>query len=169
MVELILDNLPVVLFIVIAIVIRTMQARFKERRKEAPPEFASALEPDDEEDETSGPAEAAIQYTRSGELLGRAAGPVKKAESSRLVNAEAPRFTSIPSLSEAKAPASGPAVWEPEKPAPAVPAPIQKTASAGAPAADKNAGGFFPRLEQLSPPQQAVVWAEILGKPKGME
>jgi hypothetical protein len=156
MAELILNNLPIVLFIVITIVVRALQTRAKAaaRRTGAPEEFASALEPDDEAEDYAGPDEPEEAYT---------AAPVKKAEFSRPPEEEN-RFDSIPGLFDEKpqgpdlAAGPGPAGLAARKPTPAA-----------APERREKGGGFFPPLERFTPPQRAVVWAEILGKPKGME
>jgi hypothetical protein len=172
MAELILNNLPIVLFVVITIAVRVLQARAKARRKEAPPVFATDLEPDEEEagyrprrDE----AEALIDYART---RGASAAMVEKAHA-LMAGTERPRIKITPGLSVDE----GPAFYPLTDPEPAVPAaenlspPSEriKKPAASMPERRKRGGGFFPPLEQFTPPQQAVVWAEVLGKPKGME
>jgi hypothetical protein len=165
--ELILNNLPIVLFLVITIVIRVFQTRVKAAREEAPPPaFASALEPDDEENESAfhgKPEAAAGGGVRTGETPVPAAGPVKKAGFYQPA-AEDPRFEGIRGLSVGITPASYTAA-DSEPPVP----PAGKNTPAAVREKSPKNGRFPLRPESLTPLQQAVVWAEILGKPKGLE
>ncbi|MDR2258418.1 MAG: hypothetical protein LBE14_04625, partial [Treponema sp.] len=164
MAELILNNLPFVLFIVIAVAVRTLQARARARRGEAPPVFASALEPDDEEETEADPVKpdeaALINYAQT---RGASAYVAEKARAlmTRLAE-EPPRFETIPGLNVVEGPAFPPGA---DSPAPEV----KKTAPAAMQEGRAKRGGSFPALEQFTPPQRAVVWAEILGKPKGTD
>jgi hypothetical protein len=163
--ELILNNLPIVLFIVITIVVRTLQARAKSRRTEAPRIFASGLEPDDEEDTAAGPVEpeeaaALIAYAQT---RGASAYAVEKARTLAPPAEDPPRFGAF----------SGRAATEslvPEPPQAAVSAPLEEKEQISAPAPEKQKrlNEFPARMKNLKPLQNAVVWAEILGKPKGM-
>ncbi|MDR0623241.1 MAG: hypothetical protein LBG10_02310 [Treponema sp.] len=158
--ELILNNLPIVLFLVITIAVRVLQSRSKAaaRREKAPPVFASSLEPDEEEEE----AAALIAESQSGG--GYIAPAAQKTAAYPLWAEEDSRFDGLPGLSEEKAQAPQPAA----NPG-AAGSEAKKNAPAATPEGRKKSGGFFPPLEQLTPLQRAVVWAEILGKPKGME
>jgi hypothetical protein len=165
-VEFILDNLPIVFFIVITIAVRILRARIKagERQKEPPPVFASALEPDDDDDEETayrpGPDEAAlIDYSRT---RGASAYAVEKARV-LLARAEEPAWLETFSADAGKRLA-------PEFPQPAVPGPVAGRKQAPVPVRDtrKRPAGFPYKPGNLSPFQEAVIWAEILGKPKGM-
>jgi hypothetical protein len=182
--EVILDNLGLVMFVIIALGVRLVQARIKAavRRKEAPQVFASDLEPDDDdEDETErftkpDETEALIDYART-----RGASDYTVAKTARLAE-EPPRFEALPGLS-AGMPTDRPAEAAfPELKTSVAPAPASlpsaaiasafpetgKGASAPRRKKDKNGGRFPSGLEKFTPLQQAVVWAEILGKPKGM-
>jgi hypothetical protein len=168
MVDLILDNLPVVLFIVIAIVIRTMRARFSTRRTESSARvFASPLEPDDDDEagDLAGPEDYDVRGQDSA--LARETAAVRIAP--RMTEVDRPRFAALPGLSADEAPAvspeAEPVVLEAEKYRPALRG-MKKDALS--PAAGEG-GNVFSRLQGYSFPQRAVVWAEILGKPKGME
>jgi hypothetical protein len=166
MAELILNNLPIVLFVVITVAVRLLQSRAKARRTEAPPVFASALKLDDEEnyeDENRAGPEALINDARTGgaSVVAQMAPPA----------ADRSRFEALPGLSVDERPILfPPAGFEPvlrevEKNPLAAPGTIKNTV----PAAAREKGGGFPLLEHCTPPQRAVVWAELLGKPKGME
>jgi hypothetical protein len=167
MIELILDNLGIVLFVVIAIAARVLQARFRARQKEAPPPFfASGLEPDDDDggdgaryrlepDEN----EAFIDYART---RGASAHAVEKTRflQERLVEASRFEAFSGKTADEPLVPASRPA---------AVSAAPGEKNQISAPALEtQKPPNRFPWPERLSPLQKAMVWVEILGKPKGM-
>jgi hypothetical protein len=173
MAELILNNLPIVLFLVITVAVRVLQARAKAaaRRTEAPPIFASSLEPDEDEAEDSAEPEPLIYSVHSREV----SAPAEKTAAARVVlpttEADRPRFEALPGLSADEGPAlypsagSEPAVREADKIISAL-AGMEKNTL---PAVAREDGGAFPRLRQYTLPQRAMVWAEILGKPKGME
>jgi hypothetical protein len=178
MVEFILNNLPIVLFIVITIVIRVLQVRFRARQKEDPQSFTSGSEPDEDDSEVTfrheldddeaevsyrpRPDEAAalIDYART---RGASTHAVEKARllQERLVEDQS-RFEALPGLSaDSLVPASLPPVFPPS--------PGEKgQAFAPAPEKQKSPHGFPYKPGNLSPLQQAMLWAEILGKPKGM-
>jgi hypothetical protein len=177
-VEFIFDNLPVLLIIVATIVIRVLQARAKSsaRQNEAPRVFASALEPDDEEEGAEqrrelAEAEALTDYART---RGASAYVAEKARAllTRLAGEETPRAGAFPGEpGEMPVKAASPALPEAEAVSTLVhaPAPAMERNIVPLPGqAPKSPGLFPPRLERLTPLQQAVLWAEILGKPKGM-
>jgi hypothetical protein len=172
MAELILNNLPIVLFVVITIAVRILQARAKARRTEAPPVFASSLEPDDENEEAEDRAEpeALIYGARPGEFSAPAGKPAATRRVPKMAEVDRPRFEALPGLSVHEGPAvypvdSEPLVREAENNTSAFPG-MKKNA---VPAITRKEGNAFPRLQQYTLPQRAMVWAEILGKPKGME
>jgi hypothetical protein len=175
-VEFIFDNLPIVLFIVITIVVRVLQARAKAaaRQNEPPPQvFASALTPDDDEPERRlepddddegvtyrpGPDETAIiDYSRT---RGASAYAVEKARTllERLAEEGPPRFEGLSGVSADKPLAPPPEAvsgFSGERNSP----PVRER--------QRLPAGFPYKLGNLSPLQGAVVWAEILGKPKGI-
>jgi hypothetical protein len=161
MIEFILDNLGIVLFVVIAIAARVLQVRAKARQKEEapPPVFASGLEPDDDDGDDEAryrlePDEAFIDYART---RGASAHAVEKARG-MLENAPA-RFTNL-----AEKPVDLPFAAAPAWEAPADPPPPN---TAPAPEASKKPPPLL-GLKQRAPLHEAVLWAEILGKPRGM-
>jgi hypothetical protein len=181
--EFVFDNLPIVIFIAITIAARILQARAKaaaRKKEEAPPAFVPAPAPDDDndelryrldpdEDETPRPARSdlagLVDYART---RGASAYTIEKARSLLAKMAEdGPRF---------EAPANDPAGLPPERPpaaSSADAAPLQTEAGNDSPAGravggPEKSGALLPGLERLSPLQQAVCWAEILGKPQGM-
>jgi hypothetical protein len=191
MIELILDNLGIVIFVVIAIAVRVLQARTRARQKEEapPPVFVSGLEPDDDDDDDSGgaryrldPDEALIDYARTRGASAHAAELAGK-KITRLLE-DRPPFAAFPGLS-AGPPADRPAAGSPaEQAAPFTPAekppaassadasfqaePDGASPSGGAPKRPEKSGAFLPGPEGLSPLQQGVLWAEILGTPRGI-
>jgi hypothetical protein len=166
-VEFILDNLPIVLFIVITIAVRGLQSWIKARNRQnepPPPVFASTLEPDDDDEEVIYRPEpderAVIDYSRT---RGASAHVVEKARALLARTEEPPRFEALSGASADKrlVPASPPA---------AVSGPPEEQKQASGPAREprKLPKDFPYKPGNLSPLQGAVVWAEILGKPKGM-
>ncbi|MDR1278605.1 MAG: hypothetical protein LBK02_07630 [Treponema sp.] len=188
--DFIFDNLGIVVFVVIAIGARIVQARAKaaaRREKEAPQVFASSLEPDDdEEDEPErftkpDEAEGLINYART---RGASGYTVEKArEKMARLAEEPPRFEALPGLPVNMPPAGRPvgaalpdlpALKPSAAPAPlsaVVPAdasPVEERKNLPAPGRPKRTGILFPGLGKLTSLQQAVLWAEIMGKPRGM-
>jgi hypothetical protein len=184
--EFILDNLGFVVFIVIAIGVRVVQARAKaaaRRREEAPQVFASTLVPDDDEGEDE--TEALVDYARTREASDY---PVEKArEKTARLAEEPPRFEELPGLSVnitgrpvgaalpdlpalkpsvAPAPASLPAANPADTPLAAERKIV--TSPPRVPGRPKKTGALLPGLKNLTPLQQAVLWTEVLGKPRGM-
>jgi hypothetical protein len=152
MVEFILGNMGFAVFIVLAIVFRVVQARLRTaaRREEAPPVFASDLEADDDDD-----AEGLIDYARTRGASDYAVEMARQ-QTARQAEENRPRFEAIPAL---------PA----DKPPPlleASPAPVDREITP--PQRPEPGRGFSLKTKKLNPLQQAVLWAEILGKPKGM-
>jgi hypothetical protein len=171
MIDLIVNNLPVVLFVGIAIAVRVFQARARARRtEEAPPVFASSLEPDEDDTaEGRGEPEALMYGARTGRFSTPVGETAAARAAPRLAEADRPPFEALPGLSadEGLYPQAGaaPAVREAEKNTAPLPGLMKNTV----PAAARETRGRFPRLEHCTPPQRAVVWAELLGKPKGMD
>jgi hypothetical protein len=161
MIEFILDNLGIVFFVGIAIAARVLQARAKaHKREEAPPPvFAAALEPDDDDDDDEAryrlepdEDESFINYSRT---RGASAHAVEKARI--LLEKAPPRFTDMAEKPVDISSAAAPAGEAPAGPPPsnAVPEAPKKPASVLGP-------------KKRTPLQEAVLWAEILGKPRGM-
>jgi hypothetical protein len=183
--DFIFDNLGIVIFVVVAIGARIVQARAKaasRRQEEAPQVFASSLEPDDEEEDEGftepDATEGLINYART---RGASEFTAEKArEKMARLAEEPPRFEALPGLNmpegrpiEAALPAL------PELKPSVLPAPLPSTVPADAPLAaerknvpvpgrPKRSGPLFPGPEKLTALQQAVLWAEIIGKPRGM-
>lgn len=168
MIEFILDNLGIVLFVVIAIAARVFQARARARKREETPHqvFTSGLEPDDDDGDEGAryrlepdEDEGLINYART---RGASAHAVEKARTLMTLMEDQPRFKAFSGK------ATAPLV--PEAPRAAVSASPGKKGQTSAPAPEKQKplDGFPAKLEKLSPLQRAMVWAEIMGKPKGM-
>jgi hypothetical protein len=200
MLELIFDNLGIVVFLVLALGVRVLQARVKARanRKAEPQVFASALEPDedDEEDDEiygqgglTGADQALVDYSRTrgasayavelaGKKTARPAEDRLRFEALPGLPAAVPAGPAAENFPAAGSPAEQAAPFPPaEKPQPPEPPAVSPAAafqaepegpSGRVSQGPEKSGAFFPGLERLSPPQQAVLWAEILGKPPGM-
>jgi hypothetical protein len=191
--EFILDNLGFFVFLVLAVGVRVLQAKAKAaaRKKEgAPPAFASAPAPDDDEpryrlepDGDEGPRPARSDLTGLVDYAltrGASAYTIEKARSLLAKMAEdGPRFDApaSPPAASAERPAAGSPAEEGQsfQPPAAFPAeasfqavPESASPSGRALEGPEKSGALLPGLERLSPLQQAVCWAEILGKPRSM-
>jgi hypothetical protein len=168
MFDLVLDNLPIVIFALIALAARVLQSRARaaaRQKKESPPVFASTLEPDEDDGEVTfrhepDEDEAFIDYAQT---RGASASVREKAQALLKLAEDQPR----------------PAGFDKAVDKPLVPAPPRAADSASpeeknqvSPLAavekQKPLNGFRYKLKNLSPLQGAIAWAEILGKPKGM-
>jgi hypothetical protein len=171
------------------------KAKARKNQKPEPQVFASALEPDEDDDEpryrlepdedetprpTGGKLEGLVDYART---RGASAYTIEKARSLLAKMAEdKPRFEVLPGLPPPDAPADRPAAANfPAARSPAeqaasftpADAPFQAAPEGVSPSGrvsegPKKSGALLPGLEKLSPLQQAIIWAEILGKPQGI-
>jgi hypothetical protein len=181
--EFILDNLGFVVFLALALVFRVIHARTKAaaRREDPPRVFASALEPDNEEEDDEAEAykkpdngEGLIKYAQT---RGASDYMMEKAREKMAPLAEEPPFfEALPGLpgnmtgrpAEAGLPVL-PAQKNSAALAPAFPAAADlENVSHPAPGRQKKSGVLLPGLKKLTSLQQAVVWMEIMGKPRGM-
>jgi hypothetical protein len=179
--DFILDNLGIVIFLVLALGVRALQSWVKARNRQnkPPPQaFASGLEPDGDDepfrrlepDEDEDQAGGLIGYAQT---RGASAYVVEKAHAllERLIEKQeqfAPRL-GLPAVEAASPRAeASPKPFTP-------PASAPPSAAYAAPPAEASPARRRPgkpavlNLENLAPLQRAVVWAEVLGKPRGME
>jgi hypothetical protein len=194
--EAILDNLGIIVLIVLALGGRALQswAKAKKRQNAPPPEevFASALEPDEDDGEDNvgwrselADAEALAAYAQTRGASAHAAEKARtllerlqeeKAETEKKAGALIwPEEESTARFSAPPSPPAANAAVVVEENAPAAPvfpalkpsSPLPEQKASPHPAGLQTPAPLLPGMEKLSALQQAVVWAEVLGPPRG--